>query len=273
MTYKEALVAGTGFISRREAVLLLSHVTGASVTEISINPERALYPSVKEAYLELIRKRVEHVPLQYLLGVWQFMGFDFIVNPAVLIPRQDTEVLVERAVNLKPRRVLDLCTGSGCIGISIAKLTDAEVTATDISGDALTVARQNAELNGVVERVHFIESDLFNKVPKEKFDLIISNPPYIPTGEIPGLQVEVRSYEPLSALDGGLDGLDFYRKIIPEAVDFLSPTGTLITEVGPAEGVRELFRQYGYMDITTINDLAGLERGVMGKLIMEEINV
>jgi release factor glutamine methyltransferase len=255
----------SGFIlPRRDMTLLLSHVTGSTLTEISLNPGWELSRAEETAFRDLINKRLARVPLQYLLGTWQFMGLEFIVNPFVLIPRQDTEILAEAAIKMKPRRVLDLCTGSGCIGISLAKLTDADVTAADISRDALAVAARNAALNGVAGKVRFIESDMFADIPNEKYDLIISNPPYIPSADIMGLQDEVKNHEPLSALDGGPDGLRFYREIVPMALNYLDYEGILLLEVGPAEGVRGLLTRYGYTGVTTLNDLSGLERALIG---------
>jgi release factor glutamine methyltransferase len=260
-------VPANGYLPRRDVVLLLSHVTGSSLTEISLNPGRELTITEENAFGDLISKRLNRVPLQYLLGIWQFMGLEFIVTPSVLIPRQDTEILVETAIKMNPRRVLDLCTGSGCIGISLAKLTDADVTATDISREALNVARRNAVLNGVEGKIRFIESDLFINIPNEKYDMIITNPPYIRSADIAGLQEEVKDHEPVSALDGGPDGLTFYRDIIPQALNFLTPEGILLMEVGPAEGVRGLLKQHGYTGINTLDDLSGLERVVLGNFL------
>jgi release factor glutamine methyltransferase len=257
-------VTVSGYLPRREVTLLLSHVTGSSLTEISLNPERELTHAEENAFTDLIGKRLNRVPLQYLLGTWQFMGLEFIVTPSVLIPRQDTEILVEAAIKMNPRRVLDLCTGSGCIGISLARLAGADVTAADISRAALDVARRNAALNGVDGKIRFIESDLFINIPNEKYDMIVTNPPYIPSADIAGLQDEVKSHEPLSALDGGPDGLKFYRDIIPQALNFLTPEGILLMEVGPAEGVRGLLRRHGYTGVTTLDDLSGLDRVVRG---------
>ncbi len=264
MTFSEALRLLDPF-ARHEASLLISHVTGKSATEIALNPSTEFSLEEEHAFIKLTEKRRNHVPLQYLIGTWQFMGLDFIVNEHVLIPRQDTETLAEAAIKLKPARALDLCTGSGCVGISVAKITDAYVTASDISRDALAVAKQNARLNGVRDKLCFVESDLFKNIPNEKYDLIVSNPPYIPSGEIPYLQEEVRDFEPRPALDGGIDGLDFYKRIIPEAKDFLAPGGMLILEAGNAGEVAKLLKVHGYSRISISKDLTGTDRVVGGK--------
>ena len=224
---------------------------------------------VAETFIRLIGYRKKGCPLEYITHYTEFMGLPIYVEPSVLIPRQDTECLVEEALkHSEGKRVLDICTGSGCIAVSIAKLGKPEsVTATDKSGEALKVAGINAELNGV--DITFFNGDMWEALDTEKgtensFDLITCNPPYIRRGEIPELMREVCEYEPMMALDGGDDGLYFYRKLAERAGHFLSEKGRLIMEIGcdQAEEVSELFRAQGYMNIRVIKDLAGLDRVV-----------
>ena len=214
-----------------------------------------------------LRKRAEHVPLQYIVGEAEFMGLKFKVNSNVLIPRQDTETLVEEALRVaKPgMRVLDLCTGSGCIIISLAKnVADISCTGSDISKQALLVAKENAKANEV--EVEWERSDLFENI-SGTFDLIVSNPPYIPTGEIPGLMPEVRDFEPVDALDGKEDGLYFYRIITEKSPEYLTSDGYLYFEIGydQGEAVSAMMRQCGYTQVEVIKDLAGNDRVVKGR--------
>ena len=210
---------------------------------------------------ELLERRVNGEPLQYILGEWSFMGLTFYTDERALIPRQDTELLAETAIRLIQEcgysNVLDLCTGSGCVAISIAKQTGATLTATDVSADALTLARENAELNEV--SVALIESDLFSNI-KGKFDLISCNPPYLSQADMDQLQTEV-TFEPKLALFGGEDGLDFYRRIAKEYLKHLNDGGTLLLEIGStqADSVSSLFSA----KISLLNDLCGNPRVIM----------
>lgn len=213
-------------------------------------------------------ERGKHRPLQYILGAQEFMGLMFYVDENVLIPRQDTEGLVEKVLSLTrgTERVLDLCTGSGCIAISLKKHKDTlQVSAVDISSKALQVAKKNAE--NLQADVTFIESDLFDKVTGT-FDVIVSNPPYIQSDVIKTLMPEVKDNEPLLALDGREDGLYFYRKIIKEAKNYLNTQGILCLEIGYDQGetVAELMRQQGFEQISVEQDLSGLDRNVYGKI-------
>ena len=220
----------------------------------------------KEQYEVLIEKRASHIPVQHLTGVQDFMGLTFKVNEHVLIPRQDTEVLVEEVLKVsKGKNVLDMCTGSGCIIISLAKLGQLEsATAVDISTEALKIARENAA--SLEADVSFVESDLFEKV-EGVYDIIVSNPPYIESEEVEKLEPEVKDHEPRLALDGTEDGLYFYRKIIEEADKYLTENGAIFFEIGynQGEAVSELLRAKGYQDIKVIKDLPGLDRVVAGK--------
>jgi release factor glutamine methyltransferase len=215
-------------------------------------------------------RRAKREPLQYILGSQEFMGLDFQVSPAVLIPRHDTEVLVTEAAKrgCGSRSILDIGTGSGCVAIALAKaLPEAQVLSVDISGEALAVARDNAQRNGV--SVEFVEGSLLEPFTGRRFDMIVSNPPYIPAADLDTLQQEVRGYEPLSALDGGADGLDFYRRITQAAPDYLNPGGWLLFEVGAGQApqVLELLGAGGLgKESFTVLDPAGIERVVGGRL-------
>lgn len=218
-------------------------------------------------YESLIRKRAERVPLQYITGVQEFMGLEFKVNPHVLIPRQDTEILVETALGvIQPdMKVLDMCTGSGCIIISLMHFAK-HITGygSDISKQALLTAKENAKANEV--EVEWIRSDLFQNIP-ETFDVIVSNPPYIPTRVIDTLMPEVRDFEPIQALDGKEDGLFFYENIVQASSNFLNTGGYLIFEIGHDQGeaVSMMMKQAGFEQVRVIRDLSGLNRVVCGR--------
>ena len=221
-------------------------------------------------YLSVIDRRAAHVPLQYLTHEQNFCGADIYVDERVLIPRQDTEVLVAAALDLAAMldgapALLDLCTGSGCIPIALSRLGDfGSITAADLSADALEVAKMNAEQNGA--EIRFVQSDLFEAFRKkaERFDLITCNPPYIRSGDMAGLQPEVRDNEPSMALDGGEDGLDFYRRLAEEAGQFLNPGGCVCFEIGfdQAADVSALLENAGFQEVRVLKDLAGLDRVV-----------
>jgi release factor glutamine methyltransferase len=214
----------------------------------------------------MVARRARREPLQHILGTQEFCGLEFQVSADVLIPRRDTETLVAEALTRMPsaRSVLDIGTGSGCIAVTLARqLPDAHVSASDISAAALEVARRNASLNGV--NVEFLQGSLLEPVAGRSFDMIVSNPPYIPTSHIAGLEPEVRDGDPRGALDGGADGLDFYRALIPRAAVYLNPVGWLLLEVGIGQGrdVAALFREAGcYDDICITPDPGGIERVV-----------
>lgn len=219
-----------------------------------------------EKFRSLIDERAKRYPVQYLIGTTEFMGMSFQVNPSVLIPRQDTEVLVESVLEEKSKQhleILDMCTGSGCIGISLALLLGAEVTAVDVSAEALETAKGNCQ-NLSCSQVTFIQSDLFAELEPHQYDIIVSNPPYIPTREIAGLMPEVSVFEPKMALDGQADGLYFYRKMAEEAGQFLKHGGRIYWEIGceQAEAVTSLLTVNGYEQIQVIKDYAGLNRVV-----------
>ena len=259
-----------------DAWYLLEYVTGVSKAMYFAEPERAVSEENADRYIDCIRRRAAHIPLQHITGEQEFMGYPFCVNEHVLIPRQDTEILVEEAIQvMRPKmKVLDMCTGSGCIVLSILKMcrekyymTEPQGIGADVSEEALKVARENGRRLGVP--VTWIQSDLFAKIPEEeKYDVIVSNPPYIETAVIDTLQEEVRLHDPYIALDGKEDGLYFYRRIISEAGKYLKTQGKLMFEIGcdQAEAVEELMKNAGYEQITVKKDLAGLDRVVYGTL-------
>lgn len=251
-----------------DAWYLLEHIYGISRVDFLIrrnDPFDEAQMKKSADYQALIRRRSEGYPVQYLTGGTEFMGLPFFVNESVLIPRQDTEVLVETALAMmKPEcRLLDMCTGSGCILLSLAKLgTVAEGVGVDISEGALKVAERNRENLGLPQ-VRLVHSNLFESV-EGVFDMIVSNPPYIPTEDIEDLMREVRDHEPHLALDGSKDGLLFYRKLAEESGRYLVPGGSLLFEIGYDQGgaVSQLLDQAGFKDIHVKKDLAGLDRVV-----------
>ncbi|MFR2954849.1 MAG: peptide chain release factor N(5)-glutamine methyltransferase [Lachnospiraceae bacterium] len=260
-----------------DAWLLFSYVT--HITRAMFLAERwaRMDQEALERYEALLVRRAAHIPLQHLTGEQEFMGFPFRVNEHVLVPRQDTEILVEEALKvLAPGdHVLDLCTGSGCIAISLWKLcTGLTVEAADLSAEALAVAKENAK--ALEAGVAFFRGDLSEAVTgRQMYDCIVSNPPYIRMEVIETLSEEVRAHEPYQALDGKEDGLYFYREIIRKAGAYLKPGGHLLFEIGydQAEAVSMLMQTQGYEEIEVIQDLAGLDRVVKGKRKQEELHV
>ena len=220
-----------------------------------------------QEYCLLLKKRSERIPLQYITGSQEFMGLKFKVNSHVLIPRQDTETLVEEAVKRLEAgmEVLDMCTGTGCVIISILKQKKIVATASDISKQALLLAKENAKKNQV--EVNLVRSDLFNNI-NGRYDMIVANPPYIPTGVIGTLMPEVRIFEPIEALDGKEDGMFFHREIIQNGRRVLKSNGYLCLEIGHDQGGRTAFlmEEHGYRNIKVIKDLAGNQRVVCGNL-------
>ncbi len=253
-----------------DARILLEAVFSVGRTQFYLHPERIPLPRQAKRFSDMVEKRCARIPLQYITGKQNFMGFSFDVTPAVLIPRLDTEILAETVLTWiggRKAEVLDLCTGSGCIAVSIAKLAkNARVTATDISTEALETAKKNSRQNGT--DIRFLQGDLFTPFcGGERFDAIISNPPYIPSAELAELEPEVRDWEPALALDGSADGLAFYRRIVREAPAYLKDGGLLAFEIGYEQGkaVSELMRQAGFGGVCVQKDLAGLDRVVTGE--------
>ena len=277
-TCRDALRAASGMLAQAgvpdpavDAAFLLSHVTGTPHLLLRAEGWRELTQSQLADYQALIDRRCQREPLQYILGETEFMGLTFHVEPGVLIPRADTEILVEKALAwMKPgARVLDIGTGSGAIAVSLAKLgRQAQVTAVDVSDRALEIARRNAERNGAA--VEFVKSDCFSALKGRKYDMIVSNPPYISEDEMRGLMPEV-TREPELALFGGADGLDFYRVIADKWRDALLPNGLMAFEVGigQADEVLRIMRANGFGDIQIVKDLHGIPRVVYGRLCKE----
>lgn len=274
MTYREAVEFGTKCLTDAgvpdaalDAWYLLQMVCRIERSYYYVHGEEDITQDAQKEYEIAVQKRAEHIPLQYIIGEQEFMGLRFKVNSNVLIPRQDTETLVEQVLKIvKPgMKVLDLCTGSGCVLISVLKNAP-ELTGmgSDISKTALLVAKENAKLHEV--DAEWVRSDLFDNIT-ETFDVIMTNPPYIPTGEILSLMPEVRDFEPENALDGGADGLDFYRKIAGQVKDYLNPGGYVYMEIGydQGEAVSELMRNAGFTEVEVIKDLARNDRVVKGK--------
>lgn len=248
------------------AWLLLEYASGCTRSRYYAYPEELLEEETEREFRGLLEQRCRRVPLQYITGVQEFMGHSFLVNDQVLIPRQDTEVLVEEALKyLKPgMRFLDLCTGSGCILLSLLlSCPEALGTGSDISRGALQTAEKNRDR--LAPGAVLVESDLFDGI-EGVFDMIVSNPPYIRRGELPDLMEEVRLYEPVSALDGHEDGLYFYRRIAGESPSYLKPGGRLYLEIGYDQGVTvpQLLKEQGFCEIEVKKDLAGLDRVVKG---------
>lgn len=254
--------------SQVDSWLLAEFVFGITRVKYYANMQMTVDGRSAEKYNELVNQRAGHIPLQHIIGTQEFMGLTFKVNENVLIPRQDTELLVENVVDYfgnDERTVLDMCTGSGCIAVSIDRLSkNSKVTAVDISEKALEVAQENNRLNNA--NVTFIQSDLFTNVTG-KYDIIVSNPPYIRTDEIPKLMEEVKSHEPVMALDGMEDGLYFYKKICNEASDYLNDNGKIFFEIGYDQGddVSEILRQNRFCNIEVLKDLSGNDRVVIAR--------
>ena len=273
MTFREAICFGEEKLNsagiedaKHDAWLLLTFICKIDRTFYYVHMDEDMSVEQVTEYESILSKRAEHVPLQYITGEQEFMGIPFRVNDAVLIPRQDTETLVEEALKvIRPgMKVLDMCTGSGCILISILKnIVDVEGYGYDISKQAINVAKENAKLNHV--NATFERSDLFEDV-SDTFDVIVSNPPYIPTDVISDLMPEVAMYEPMQALDGKEDGLHFYRRIIADASKYLKPDGKLLFEIGHDQGesVPKLMKDAGFKEVRVIKDLAGNDRVVIG---------
>ncbi len=288
MKYREILSAGEEKLalqniadSKNDAWLLFEHIFNIPRHKyFMISVDECSDEKLVEDYFRVIDIRASHIPLQHITKTQDFMGMTYKVNEHVLIPRQDTEVLVEKALAVMNDgdKVLDMCTGSGCIAISIGKLKNVDVTAVDISPKALEVARENAA-NLDASNVKFIESNLFEKIKEDstskncnKYDIIVSNPPYIKSLDIEDLMIEVKEHEPRLALDGDEDGLKFYRTITEESKDFLKSGGYLIYEIGCDQGddLRNIMEENGFTNIEIIKDLAGLDRVCIGQSVIKK---
>ncbi|MDI6603677.1 MAG: peptide chain release factor N(5)-glutamine methyltransferase [Thermoanaerobacteraceae bacterium] len=276
MKVYEAVLAGAEMLKsvcenpRFESELFLAFTLDTDRRYIIINRDTDLKEEDLKHFFGLISERKKNIPYQYIVGKKYFMGLEFEVSPAVLIPRPETEILVEEVLKrLKPNsRFLDIGTGSGAIAVSIAKYSiNSKGYAVDISNDALAIAKKNAKRNAVDGKIKFIKSDLYSSLPDEaEFDFIISNPPYIRSKDIEKLQEEVQK-EPLIALDGGKDGLLFYRRIIKDAGKYLKADGYIAFEVGynQAGEVKDLLKNANFFNLEVIKDLQGIDRVVIGK--------
>ncbi len=280
MTLRELLAAGEEKLRsagiedwKMDAWYLMEETLQVTRTRYLMDAGRTISHEDTDRYLELIEKRAAHIPLQHLTGHQEFMGLDFRVSEDVLVPRQDTEVLVEEVLKYmrSGMSVLDMCTGSGCILLSILKLAadmngcrDLKGNGADLSEKALRIAEENREHLGLVGDVTLVQSNLFENI-SGTYDIIVSNPPYIASEVIPTLSEEVKDHEPMMALDGGTDGLDFYRIIIEKSPSYLTPGGMLFFEIGYDQGisVSELMEK-DFTDIHVEKDLAGLDRVVYG---------
>lgn len=283
-TYRELYEEGRRILEQAglpdaalDARFLLEEVCGTNLQTLLVFPEKKVTEEEVNQYRAFIQRRKDREPTAMILGEWDFMGLTFRLNKSTLIPEQDTEVLVETALEeLKrrglgeaPLRILDLCTGSGCILLSLLhELRNAGGLGTDLSEEALEAARENAVRLGLQERAAFRQGDLWKPVGDERFDLIVSNPPYVPTEVIPTLEPEVRCGEPYAALDGGEDGLVFYRRIMREAAGHLKPSGIIIVESGfdEAPQIAALMQDQKLRGIRTVKDYGGLDRVVLGAL-------
>lgn len=271
-----------------EARIILRETAGLSATDIHGRPDDEITGDIYNEIHAIIKRRLMREPLQYIYGRWDFMGLVFAVRPGVLIPRSDTEIMVETVMGRlhDGMKILDLCTGTGCILISLLKYSNGcEGVGVDISTEALALAKENAETilgaepyaesagnAGVLPEISFLQGDLYDALTEMvepiTFDIIVSNPPYIPAGVIDTLEPEVKQYEPHLALDGGDDGLDIIRRIIDGAPDHLIRGGELFLEIGYDQGpaVSALMREAGFADVEVIQDYAGLDRVVAGRL-------
>lgn len=260
---------------RLDVETLLQKVLGVDRLYILLNLERVLSEDEEQLFNKFINERLNNRPIAYIVGNREFMGLDFFVKEGVLIPRPDTEVLVEEVIKLAKKKdaknILDIGTGSGAITVSLAKyLENVKVTSVDISDIALEIGKRNAISNEVDDRINFVKSDLFTNIDKEtKFDIIVSNPPYIKREVIETLDKQVKDYEPYNALEGGVDGLDFYRAITKQAKNYLKKGGILAYEVGhdQSEDVSKLMEIDGYTNIYTLKDLQQIDRVVIGTVL------
>ena len=258
---------------RLDVEILLAHELNVDRTYLLINSENKINESTVSNFEELVNRRLEGEPIAYITGHQEFMGLDFRVNHHVLIPRPDTEILVEYVINIVKSNndrvtLLDIGTGSGAIALSIGKYCpNSTLTLLDISEEALNVARENSNILGIADQADYLLSDCFNELKKQKYDIIVSNPPYIPTLDIEGLQTEVRVFEPRGALDGGIDGLLFYKRIVEGAKKYLKGDGLIALEIGYNQGqdVMNLLKENGYCEIKIMKDYGNHDRVVVAR--------
>jgi release factor glutamine methyltransferase len=266
--------------ARLDAEVLLAHIIRKDRVWLITHRDDALDEKGRLDFDEALRRRTKREPLQYLIGNQEFWGLEFKVTPDVLIPRPETELVIEAALAIvqdrnQQVRIIDLCTGSGCIAVSLAKeLTSAHVIATDASESALAVARENARYHGVANRIRYLEGDLFDPLKeldiRGRVDIMVSNPPYVRAGDLPALQPEVKDYEPLMALIAGPEGTEMAKRIIRTAPEYLKKNGALIMEMGlgQAEALTRMAEATGaYNKPGILKDLAGIERVIVAKKI------
>lgn len=258
--------------ARADAELLLRHLLRWERAALLVRWNERLDEQEATRYRELIERRLRGEPIQYITGETEFYGLPFRVTPAVLIPRPETEHLVEKVITLcrgmERPRIVDVGAGSGAIAVALAhKLPQAQVTAVDISPDALEIARENARQNNLGERIRFVHSDLLTTLAGDRFDVVASNPPYIASDARESLDIEVREYEPEAALFAGPDGLDVYRRLIPQAAEALVPGGYIVLEIGydQREAIGKLLQLTGYRDVEFVPDLQGIPRVAVGR--------
>jgi release factor glutamine methyltransferase len=263
-----ARLSATSQNPRRDAELLLAHLLGWDQAALLTHPERLLSPAEAGNYENLLERRLASEPMQYITGVQEFFGLPFEVTPAVLIPRPETEHLVEAVLERYGRednvRMVDVGTGSGAIAVSLAHvMPEAQLTAVDLSSAALEVARRNAQRHGVIERVTLLQSDLLAAIVDGNFDAVVSNPPYIAEGEV--LDRQVSQYEPHAALYAGPTGLEVYQRLIPQARNVLKPQGWLLMEIGYGQkpSLMKLLRDWAA--VTFVDDLQGIPRVVLAQ--------
>lgn len=282
MNISEALSSGYNLLKEAQiesyiidTKLLLSRVLNVDKLYLIMNRNEELSKEIEVKFEELLKKRKEKMPIAYILNDVEFMGLHYYVKEGVLIPRPDTEILVEECLtiikNNQLKTICDMCCGSGAIGLAIGKhMEDTKVCLYDISDTAIEVSSRNQEILGLERRTNIIKSDLFERPLKEKmkFDMIVSNPPYIEEHIIPTLMEDVKNYEPHLALSGGPDGLEFYRRICEDGKELLNPSGYMCFEIGynQEQETKELLRENGFIDIYSLRDLGGNFRVVIGKL-------
>ena len=281
MTIKEIIIRDSKELEeisptpRLDVETLLQKVLDVDRLYILLNLDKSLSDDEEKLFNKFIEERLSNRPIAYIVENREFMGLDFYVKEGVLIPRPDTEVLVEEVIELckdkGPINILDIGTGSGAITVSLAKyLVNAKITSVDISDIALEIGEKNAQSNDVDDRITFIKSDLFTNIDKDmKFDIIVSNPPYIKKEVIETLDKQVKDFEPYNALEGGIDGLDFYRAITTQGKNYLNKGGILAYEVGhdQSEDVSKLMEKDGYTNIYTRKDLQQIDRVVIGSVL------
>jgi release factor glutamine methyltransferase len=283
MTVLEAIQKTAEFLTKKgvesarlNAELLLAHQLDLPRMKLYLNFDRVLSAAETDGLRELVKRRAAREPLQHITGSASFCGWEIAVSPAALVPRPETEQLAElgwkylSTINYQPSTALDFGAGTGCIAIALAaNCPVAKITAIDVSPDALALAKQNAETNGVADRIDFLPGDGFAALPeKTQFDLIISNPPYISAAEIETLQPEVRDFDPRLALDGGADGLDFYRRLASQAKPFLKPGGRIMMEFGDgqADAIRKIFETEKWIVEAVKEDYSHRERILIARL-------